>query len=209
MNVFPDQPVPQMTPSYCPQRVSLSDHHGPRRSQSHSFLLKLRWYSSANEAFNKDGTPLTTPNVKPDILEKLAHYIYNYTTYPTKLQIIALAEALIKAHPCLKERSNHSGYAGWQSSIKYKRANYHTKLKSFGVPDAMCNALKHKHPDNRKSAKNVKKPRKAEVNYLPPYPAGENQGPHLSKLRTKKSVRKPCRITTVQLEPKFMSRLDC
>ncbi|KAL6479319.1 hypothetical protein MHYP_G00127520 [Metynnis hypsauchen] len=34
----------------------------------------------------------------------------------------------------------------------------------------LCN----KHPNDRKSAKNVKKPRRAEVNYLPPYPVGED-----------------------------------
>ena len=39
----------------------------------------------------------------------------------------------------------------------------------------MCNALKRKSPADQKSAKSVKKPRKAEVNYLPPYPAGENE----------------------------------
>ncbi|KAF1389893.1 hypothetical protein PFLUV_G00052260 [Perca fluviatilis] len=54
-------------------------------------------------------------------------------------------------------------------------ANYRTKLRGYGVPGVMCNALKHKSPANQKSAKNVKKPRKAEVNYLPPYPAGEDE----------------------------------
>ncbi|KAG9280697.1 hypothetical protein AMEX_G3437 [Astyanax mexicanus] len=39
----------------------------------------------------------------------------------------------------------------------------------------ICNAVKHKRPADQKSAKNVKKPRKAEVNYLPPYPAGEDE----------------------------------
>ncbi|XP_053271415.1 uncharacterized protein LOC128429156 [Pleuronectes platessa] len=54
-------------------------------------------------------------------------------------------------------------------------ANYHTKLRSYGVPEVMCNALKRKSPADQKSAKGVKKPRKAEVNYLPPYPAGEDE----------------------------------
>ena len=39
----------------------------------------------------------------------------------------------------------------------------------------MCNALKHKSPADQKSANNVKKPSKAEVNYLPHYPAGEDE----------------------------------
>ncbi|XP_056290726.1 uncharacterized protein LOC130206680 [Pseudoliparis swirei] len=54
-------------------------------------------------------------------------------------------------------------------------ANYRTKLRGYGVPEVMCNALKRKSPGDQKSAKNVKKPRKAEVNYLPPYPAGEDE----------------------------------
>ena len=54
-------------------------------------------------------------------------------------------------------------------------ANYRTKLRGYGVPEVMCNALKRKSPADQKSAKNVKKPRKAEVNYLPPYPAGEDE----------------------------------
>ncbi|KAJ4921463.1 hypothetical protein JOQ06_022357 [Pogonophryne albipinna] len=54
-------------------------------------------------------------------------------------------------------------------------ANYRTKLRGYGVPEVMCNALKRKRPADQKSAKNVKKPRKAELNYLPPYPAGEDE----------------------------------
>ena len=54
-------------------------------------------------------------------------------------------------------------------------ANYRTKLRGFGVPDVACNALKHKLPENRKSAKNIKKPRRAEVSYLPSYPVGEDE----------------------------------
>lgn len=54
-------------------------------------------------------------------------------------------------------------------------ANYRTKLRGFGIPEVTCNTLKHKHPDDRKSAKNVKKPRRAEVNYLPSYPVGEDE----------------------------------
>ncbi|KAI7789578.1 hypothetical protein IRJ41_019348 [Triplophysa rosa] len=118
---------------------------------------------------------LTTPNVKSDILEKLAQSIFTYTAYPSSLQILSVAEALIKAHPCLTDRGSFSGVYAWQTSIKYKMANFRTKLRGLGIPEVMCNALKHKNPDDRKSAKNVKKPRKAEVNYLPFYPVGEDE----------------------------------
>ncbi|KAK5609768.1 hypothetical protein CRENBAI_023006 [Crenichthys baileyi] len=54
-------------------------------------------------------------------------------------------------------------------------ANNRTKLRGYSVSEVMCNALKHKSPADQKSAKNVKKPRMAEVNYLQPYPAGEDE----------------------------------
>ncbi|KAL7877233.1 hypothetical protein SRHO_G00038760 [Serrasalmus rhombeus] len=73
------------------------------------------------------------------------------------------------------ETGTFSGYYGLQQSIKYKMVNYHTKLQGFGVPEVICNAVKHKRFADQKSAKNIKKPRKAEVNYLPPYPAGEDK----------------------------------
>lgn len=53
--------------------------------------------------------------------------------------------------------------------------NYRTKLRACGVPEVMCNSLRRKSPANQKTAKNAKKPKKAEVNYLPPYPAGETE----------------------------------
>lgn len=130
----------------------------------------------ATEDYKKNGTLLTTSKVKADVLEKLSETIYTYTAYPSSAQISDVAEALVTKYPCLKEPGSFSGYYGWQQSIKYKMANYRTKLRGFGVPEVMCNALKRKSPaDQKSSAKNVKKPRKAEVNYLPPYPAGEDE----------------------------------
>lgn len=121
----------------------------------------------ATEDFKKNGTLLTNARVKSDILETLAKTIYTYTAYPSSAQISDVAEALVKKYPFLKEPGSFSGYYGWQQSIKYKMANYCTKLRGYGVPEVMCNALKRKRPADQKSAKNVKKPRKAELNYLP------------------------------------------
>lgn len=129
----------------------------------------------ANEVYRKEGTLLTTPNIKSDRLEKIAQSIYTYTPYPSLQNRLSVAEALIKAHPCLKDPGSSSGIIEWQNSIKYKIANYRTKLRGLGILAVTCNALKHKCPADRKSAKNVKKAKRAEVNYLPPYPAGENE----------------------------------
>lgn len=129
----------------------------------------------ATEDYKKNGKLLTTSKVKTDILEKLAEAIYTYTAYPSSAQISNVAEALVKKYPCLKEPGSFSGFYGWQQRLKYKMANYRTKLRGFGVPEVICNAVKHKKPADQKPAKCVKKPRKAEINYLPPYPAGENE----------------------------------
>ncbi|KAL6465686.1 hypothetical protein MHYP_G00258190 [Metynnis hypsauchen] len=61
--------------------------------------------------------------------------------------------------------------------------NFRTKLRNLGCPELTVNALKHKHPDDSAPAKNVKKPKKAEVNYLPPYPTGETKE-SLERVRT-------------------------
>ncbi|XP_048836091.1 uncharacterized protein LOC125726489 [Brienomyrus brachyistius] len=54
-------------------------------------------------------------------------------------------------------------------------ANYRTKLRNLGCPELSINSLKHKPADRCQPAYDVKKPRKAEVNFCPPYPAGETQ----------------------------------
>ncbi|KAI9545946.1 hypothetical protein NQZ68_032659 [Dissostichus eleginoides] len=83
-----------------------------------------------------------------------------------------------------KEPGSFSGYYGWQQSLKYKMANYRTKLRGYGVPEVMCNSLKRKSPAQQKSAMGVKKPRKAEI----------QDEFH--------------RIMMVHLESKFMAKLD-
>lgn len=55
--------------------------------------------------------------------------------------------------------------------------NYHAKLKArkYAYPEIEINTLKRKWSGDAAPAKNVKKPKAAEVNYLPPHPVGENQ----------------------------------
>lgn len=130
-----------------------------------------------NENYLRDGSLLCKekffPGLKSNILECLAEAIFAYTPYPNDAQRCAVAEALIKEHPCLKEPGSFNGLYGWQQSLKYKAGNYRSKLRAHGVPELKINSLKHKSPEDKKPAKNVKKARKAEVNYLPPHPEGE------------------------------------
>ncbi|KAM9323053.1 uncharacterized protein KZ484_021139 [Pholidichthys leucotaenia] len=126
-----------------------------------------------NEKFLKDGTPLMAPSVKSDILERLAEAMFSYTAYPNDPQRAVVAQALIEKHPCLREPGSFNGCYGWQQSLKYKCGNYRSKLKMHGNPELVINTMKHKQESDRTPAKNIKKPRKCEVNYLPPHPAGE------------------------------------
>lgn len=153
-----------------PERQNLWPVIFPIPIFSYNTEMALR---QGNEKFLKDGTPLTSPSVKSDILERLAEAMFSYTAYPNDPQRAAVAQALIEKHPCLREPGSFNGCYGWQQSLKYKCANYRCKLKAHGNPELLINTLKHKQEGDKKPAKNIKKPRKSEVNYLPPHPAGE------------------------------------
>ncbi|XP_041824554.1 uncharacterized protein LOC121629095 isoform X3 [Melanotaenia boesemani] len=64
---------------------------------------------------------------------------------------------------------------GWQQRIKYKMANFRSKMRKRKVPcpELNINSLGGKSHDDRNPAENCKKPKRAEVNYLPPHPSGE------------------------------------
>lgn len=87
-----------------------------------------------------------------------------------------VAEALVKKHPCLKEAGSESGWNGWKNSIKFKMGNYRTKMRKAGCQEVAVNAGKRsrKHPENEPSHSNIKGPKRAEVNFLPNFPQGEN-----------------------------------
>ena len=57
--------------------------------------------------------------------------------------------------------------------LKYKMQNYRTKLGRLGHPEIRVNSLKHKRKGQGKTAASIKKPRKAEINYIPLHPKGE------------------------------------
>ncbi|XP_074550048.1 uncharacterized protein LOC141807753 [Halichoeres trimaculatus] len=135
-----------------------------------------------NEHFRETGiTMKITPGLKSEILEKLAEEIFQFTAYPQNFQIDDVARSLIQKFPCLKELSA-TGYYAWMISLKYKMANYRTKMRNIGCPEVSVNALKNKPRDECLPAKNVKRPKKAEVNFCPSHPTGETDE-SLEKLR--------------------------
>nr|XP_029137678.1 uncharacterized protein LOC114921648 [Labrus bergylta] len=109
---------------------------------------------------------------------------------------------------------------GWQQCLKYKMANYHSKMRRREVPcpELDINSLKRKSPGEKNPAKNCKRPKRAEVNYLPPHPSGEStdslemerqQLLKEVKIRNNAKIKEEFRrITTISLEQSFMYKLD-
>ncbi|XP_051800534.1 uncharacterized protein LOC127532604 [Acanthochromis polyacanthus] len=127
-----------------------------------------------NAEFESNGTYFTPGlNLKRVILEGLAQEIMKYTKYPKDYQWEEVAGALIRAHPCLAQMGATDGFGGWKTSLKFKMQNYRTKLGRLGHPEIRINSLKHKREGKGKPAAKIKKPRKAEVNYIPLPPKGE------------------------------------
>lgn len=125
--------------------------------------------------FKRDGIPLNFTSVLSDILERLAESIFQYVAYPVSTQFLDVAEALIQKYPCLKEPGSYNGCYRWQQRLKYKMGNYRTRLGGLGCPELDVNSLRKKRPHEKAPAKNVKRPKKSEVNYLPPHPQGETE----------------------------------
>uniref|UniRef100_A0AAY5K2B8 Uncharacterized protein n=1 Tax=Esox lucius TaxID=8010 RepID=A0AAY5K2B8_ESOLU len=129
---------------------------------------------TANAECNASGTYLSLPpKLKSHILERLSEEILKLKVYPTDNDLNDVAEALVKKHPCLSEQGSFNGCYGWKISLKYKMANLRSKLRGLGCPEVTINSLKNKNQDKRLAASNVKKPRRAEVNYCPQHPKGE------------------------------------
>ncbi|KAK0133585.1 hypothetical protein N1851_030912 [Merluccius polli] len=143
----------------------------PRFSANTEILLQ-----SGNEKFSCSGNVFGTNDLislLPDILGNLAETIFEYTAYPSSANLSQVAGALVKKHPCLKEPGSFNECYGWIQRLKYKMNNFRCKLRGTGCPEIVVNSLKRKASHEQTPAKNVKKAKKAEVNYLPPHPQGE------------------------------------
>ena len=127
-----------------------------------------------NLAFKKDGTLLDRFVVKGDILQKLVETVFVYTPYPSPQQKEQVFKALIKKHPCLRDRHSDDGITYWLKKFNYKIENYRAKMRMrHSLPELSVNTLKRKSAADKAPAKKVKKAKKSETNYLPPHPEGE------------------------------------
>uniref|UniRef100_A0A3Q1GF00 PB1 domain-containing protein n=1 Tax=Acanthochromis polyacanthus TaxID=80966 RepID=A0A3Q1GF00_9TELE len=128
-----------------------------------------------NAAFKENGVVLIPDlKLKSNILEGLIQEIVKYKVYVTDREFDMVGEALLSKHPCLTERGSVTGYAGWKASLKNKLAIYRTHLRKLGCPEVLVNSVKHKPEGKSSAASAIKRPRRSEVNYCPPYPTGES-----------------------------------
>lgn len=146
---------------------------------SHSYLMSFFYIPcssvdleyrlrQANLLYLSDGTLLkVTKYLKHEILKKLAENMYGVTAYPNNDQFESVAAALINKHPCLQEKGSTSDYSGWKNSLKYKIANYKSKLRQSSCLNVVVNAGRYKcHSTPGEPAnKNLKKAKKGELNY--------------------------------------------
>ncbi|XP_055085880.1 uncharacterized protein LOC117388188 isoform X2 [Periophthalmus magnuspinnatus] len=78
------------------------------------------------------------------------------------------------ASEILRELGSETGYSAWKITLKQKMGNYRSNLRNMGCSELKINSLKRRgdvnvHPNQ------VKKARRAEVNFCPDYPAGEDK----------------------------------
>ncbi|KAA0714574.1 hypothetical protein E1301_Tti018620 [Triplophysa tibetana] len=131
-----------------------------------------------NSAFATSAKTLKlTRSQKHNILENMAALMYDFKPYPSENDVGMAAEALVTAHPCLKEPGSVSGWYGWKMSLKFKMGDYRGKLSRSGCLEVSVNAGKRSknYPDKEHPHSNIKRARRAEVNFLPNLPKGESQ----------------------------------
>ncbi|XP_034551799.1 uncharacterized protein LOC117821539 [Notolabrus celidotus] len=134
--------------------------------------------AEGNDLFESSGKTVKLNRAqKHNILETMAAAMHSYKSYPSDRDVGVAAEALVRTHPCLKELGSVSGWYGWKVSLKFKMGNYRTKLARSGCLEVSINTGKRSrnNPDRDSPHTNIKRARRAEVNYLPDFPRGENQ----------------------------------
>lgn len=145
----------------------------PTFSYDVEFALK-----EGNSDYCKDGKHLKlTRDQKHNVLERMIDAIYRFKAYPSDDEFSKAAEALVNKHPCLRETGSRTGYDAWKVSLKFKMGNYRSKLRRAGMQEVAVNGGKRSksNPDAEHCRANIKRPRRAEVNFLPNFPHGSDE----------------------------------
>lgn len=103
----------------------------------------------------------------------LTKEIVKYKKYPENEDLENVVRDLVAKHPCLQ--SHGTGYGGWKIRLGTKMNNYHQILRNAGLPELSLNSVKRKKKEGASNLgpNQVKKPRKAVINFLPNYREGE------------------------------------
>jgi len=101
------------------------------------------------------------------ILTAQSEDLYGYKSYPTDSDCVIVCKALVTTYPCLKEMGSRLGYEAWKNSLKFKMGSLRSLLRNAGVTEIAANSLKK----GSTPAKNIKKARRSEANYLPTEPS--------------------------------------
>ncbi|XP_042580921.1 uncharacterized protein LOC109047373 isoform X2 [Cyprinus carpio] len=159
--------------------------YAPERLQSWPDVFPVPQFSydvehslnGGNMAYQNSGKFLKlTKGQKHDILENMAKAMHSFKAYPSDKEVAKAAEALISKHPCLTEPGSQCGWYGWKTSLKFKMGNFRTKLSRSGCEEVAVNSGKRSknNPESESPHSNIKRARRAEVNYLPNFPKGES-----------------------------------
>ncbi|RVE73057.1 hypothetical protein OJAV_G00045610 [Oryzias javanicus] len=157
-----------------PERIDKWPQVFPMPTFSYEVELVL---NEGNSTYQRTGKSLKlTRGQKHDILEALAATMHSFKAYPNDREVSVVAEALVTHHPCLKEPGSKTGWYGWKNSLKFKMGNYRAKLSRAGFQEVAVNSGKRsKNNPNRQAAHTgIKRPKRAELNYLPNFPRGED-----------------------------------
>ena len=132
-----------------------------------------------NEEYERSGTLLNLRrDQKHDILETLAKTMFSFKAYESKGQREQVAKALVTKHPCLKDAGSDNGWDAWTVSLQFKLGNYRNKLRNAGCLEVAVNAGRRSRnnpdPELQSPHAGIKRPRRAEVNYLPNFPQGQD-----------------------------------
>uniref|UniRef100_A0A3Q2DJ78 Uncharacterized protein n=1 Tax=Cyprinodon variegatus TaxID=28743 RepID=A0A3Q2DJ78_CYPVA len=113
--------------------------------------------AEGNRVYEESGKLLKLKrSQKSEILKKMAETIYSFKPYPNVKELAMAAEALIPAYPCLRMTPG------------YKLGSYRNSLAKAGVVEVAINTGRRSrnNPNNEHPHQNIKKVRKAEVNYI-------------------------------------------
>ena len=152
----------------------------------HIIFILIRPFSDLSCPMDGDILEETTP-IRIEMfhhrIKVITHNIFVLISSDSSLYSM-VAEALVIKHPCLKEPGSQTGWYGWKNSLKFKMGNFRTKLSRAGFHEVAINSGKRSrnNPNKPSPHTNIKRPKRAEVNFLPNFPRGENAA-SLERLR--------------------------